>query len=229
MARAACDVFIAKGYRGTRLTDVAERLELSHALLYRYVESKEALLELAVRYAMDQEADLEAAVPLATPAEGRIAELVGAWLTTRATFTRLRGSLEQQPGDDARAVLAGVIDELYDFIESNRLVLLLIESLADDFPEISGEAVNDRKHSLNGRLAAFLAGRAATGEMRPIADPEVAAHFVAETIAWFAQHRKRDPNAAAIDDRQARATVRELLLAAFIPDTPTTGMKGTQR
>ncbi len=55
---------------GQGRTALAERLELSHALLYRYVESKEASLELAVRYAMDHEAELEAAVPLATPAEG---------------------------------------------------------------------------------------------------------------------------------------------------------------
>ena len=40
------------------MTDVAEQLGLSHALLYRYVESKEALLELAASYAIDQGADL---------------------------------------------------------------------------------------------------------------------------------------------------------------------------
>ena len=80
IARAACEVFIEKGYRRALMTDVAERLEINHALLYRYVESKEALLELAVRYAMGQAADLAAVVPLRHPGSrphpGAAAELV---------------------------------------------------------------------------------------------------------------------------------------------------------
>lgn len=222
VARAACDVFIAKGYRRALMTDVAERLELSHALLYRYVESKEALLELAARYAMDQEADLEALVPLPTPPQGHILELIRGWLAVRAAFPKLRSALERSPGaQDASEELAGIIDELYDFIEQNRLLLLLIESLANDYPGLNGGSVNDRKRSHNGRLAGFLASRAASGGLRPLADPEIAAHFLGESVAWFAQHRKRDPNAALIDDQQARSSVRELLLAAFVPDATT--------
>ena len=221
MARAACEVFIAKGYRLARLTDVAERLELSHALLYRYVESKDALVELAVRYAMDQHSDLDAVVPLASPPPGHVAELLRNWLATQASFPNLRAALEQEPTAEAAAELAGIIDELYDFIEGNRLLLLLIESLADDYPELTGRAVNDRKLAHNQRLAAFLASRAGSGGLRPLADPDIAAHFLRETIAWFAQHRQRDPATAQIDDQRARSTVRQLLLAAFVPDTTT--------
>jgi AcrR family transcriptional regulator len=216
VARAACDVFIEKGYRGTRLTDVAERLELSHALLYRYVESKEALLELAVRYAADQQADLDALVPIDTPQPGQIVALIRGWLAARATFPRERAALEREPDGDAAAELGGIIDELYDFIEGNRLLLLLIESLIDDFPEITSQSVSERKAALNGRLAAYLAARAASGAFRPIDDPQIAAHFLTESIAWFAQHRQRDPNTAALDDRRARAVLRDLLVAAFV-------------
>jgi AcrR family transcriptional regulator len=218
IARAACDVFIAKGYRRALMTDVAERLGLSHALLYRYVESKEALLELAARYAMDQEADLEAVVPLGTPPPGQFLEQIRNWLAARATFPRLRVALEGGPKDDAEAELGGIIDELYDFVEQNRLLLLLIESLIDDYPGLSAASVNERKRAQSGRVAAFLASRAASERLRPIADPEIAAHFLLESVAWFAQHRQRDPNAAMIDDRQARDAVRDLLLAAFVPD-----------
>jgi AcrR family transcriptional regulator len=223
VARAACEVFTAKGYRRALMTDVAERLELSHALLYRYVESKEALLELAARYAMDQDADLTAVVPLATPKEGHVLELIRGWLATHAAFPELRAALEHGPGGDAAAELAAIIDELYDFIEQNRLLLLLVESLADDYPGLGGESVNDRKRSFSGLVAAFLASRAAAGELRPLPDPEIAARFLSESIAWFAQHRKRDPGAALFDDQQARSVVRELLLAAFVPDAAPTG------
>src|ERR1700759_812064 len=155
MARAACEVFIAKGYRRTLLTDVAERLELSHALFYRYVEGKEALLELAVRYAMDPGADLDAVVPLATPADGHIVGLIRDGLAERAAFPELRGALDRGPSGRGAAELAAIIDELYGFIEENRLLLLLIESLADDFPELSGDAVSRRKRAQADPLASF--------------------------------------------------------------------------
>jgi AcrR family transcriptional regulator len=225
VARAACEVFIEKGYRRALMTDVAERLELSHALLYQYVESKEALLEMAARYAMGQAADLTAEVPLPTPPPGHTLELIRTWLAVHATFPRLRAALERESGGDAAAELAGIIDELYDFVEQNRLLLMLIESLADDYPDLTAESINDRKRSQSGRVAAFLASRAASRGLRPLPDPEIAAHFLIESVGWFAQHRKRDPNAALIDDQQARSSVRELLLAAFVPDTTT----GTDR
>jgi AcrR family transcriptional regulator len=221
VARAACAVFTEKGYRRALMTDVAERLELSHARLYQYVESKEALLELAARYAMDQGADLEALVPLPTPPQGQFLELVRGWLAARATFPKLRIGLEHGPGGDPAEELAGIIDELYDFVEKNRLLLLLIESLANDYPELSGGSVNDRKQIFSGLVAAFLASRSASGSLRPLADPEIAAHFLIESIGWFAQHRKRDTKAALIDDQEARSSVRALLLAAFVPDATT--------
>ena len=149
------------------MTDVAERLQLSHALLYRYVESKEALLELAARYAMDQEADLEAVVPLATPPKGQVLELIRSWLAVHAAFPRLRAALEREPDGDAAAELAGIIDELYDFVEQNRLLLLLLESLAGDYPELGQGSVNERKRSHIGRLAAFLGSRCRVGRAAP--------------------------------------------------------------
>ena len=218
IARAACDVFIAKGYRRTLLTDVAERLELSHALFYRYVAGKEALLELAVRYAMDQDADLEAVVPLATPPTGHILGLIRDWLAGRGTFPELRGALDRGPRGAGPAELAAVIEELYDFVEQNRLLLLLIESLVDEFPELGGGSVNRRKQAQTDRMAAFLGSRAAAGELGPVPDPEIAARFLIESIAWFAQHRQRDPDAALIDDRRSRSAVRELLLQTFVPE-----------
>ncbi len=226
IARAACEVFIAKGYRRAAMTDVAERLELSHAILYRYVESKEALLELAIRYAMDQAADLPADGPLATPRPGYILELLRDWFAAHAAFPALRAALERGPGGDAAAELAGIIDELYDFVEHGRLLLLLIESLVNDFPQLSEGSVSDRKRSHNDRLAAFLASRAASGGLRPLADPQIAAHFLIESVGWFAQHRKRDPVAARIDDQLARSCVRELLLSAFVPDAGDRVKKG---
>lgn len=219
LARAACEVFCEKGYRRALMTDVASRLEVNHALLYRYVESKEALLELAIRYAMDQAADLDALVPLATPAPGQVADLVRGWFAAHATFPVLLAATEAGPGGDAAGELAAIIDELYGFIERNRVLLLLIESLVVDHPELSELYMSKSKQSHTGRLSEYLRSRAESGGLRTLADPDIAAHFLGESIAWFAQHRKSDPGLGGIDDERARAAVRELLLAAFVPDT----------
>lgn len=213
-------MFTEKGYRRALMTDVAARLEFNHALLYRYVESKEALLELAVRYAMDPAADLDAVVPLATPVPGHVMGLIRSWLAV-TTSSELRAALKRGPSGAARAELAGIIDELYDVLEQNRPLLLLLQSLADDYPDLGGTSVDERKRAYVGQVADFLASRAVAGELRPLPDPESAAYFLTESVAWFAQHRKRQPDAAMIDDRQARVSVRQLLLSAFVPDAGT--------
>jgi hypothetical protein len=177
IARAACEVFIEKGYRRTLMTDVAARLEI--------------------------------------PAPGHVLELVRSWFAVHATFPALSAATEPGPGDNAAAELAGIIDELYSFIEQNRLLLLLIESLVIDHPELSELYVSKSKQSHIARLSAFLRSRASSGGLRPLSDPDIGAHFLAESVAWFAQHRKADPGLALIDDERARAQVRELLLSAF--------------
>jgi AcrR family transcriptional regulator len=218
IARAACEVFIEKGYRRTLMTDVAARLGLNHALLYRYVESKEALLELAARYAMDPESDLTAEVPLATPPPGHTVGMLRAWIAARARFPAIRSALETGPGADPAAELAAVIDEFYGFIEDGRLLLSLMESLVIDYPELNALYVEDAKRRLIGRLAAFLDSRIAAGSLRPVPDTEIAARFIVESVGWFAWRRKDNPETAGIDDEQARRSVTELLLAAFVPD-----------
>ena len=79
-------------------------------------------------------------------------------------------------GGNAAAELAGIIDELYGFIERNRLLLLLIESVVIDHPELSALYVSKSKQSHTQRLAAFLRSRASSGGLRPLPDPEIGAH-----------------------------------------------------
>lgn len=55
--------------------------------------------------------------------------------------------------------------------------------------------------------------------LRPVPDVATAARFIVETIAWFAWHRKGDPDSAMIGDDQARETVRYLVVAAFVSDS----------
>jgi hypothetical protein len=116
------------------------------------------LLELAFCYAMGEEAELVAVVPLPTRPPGPTLELLRSWLKVHATFPALRAALKRDPGEDASEELAGIIDELYGFVEQNRLLLLLLESLVMDYPEFNALCVSESKDSHIGAAVPWLRG-----------------------------------------------------------------------
>jgi AcrR family transcriptional regulator len=210
-------MFTEKGYRRALMTDVGARLELSHALLYRYVESKEALFELALRYAMDPDAVSTLETPLPTPPPGRTLAVVKGWAKKRASFPVLGAALGASVPGDVADELGAIIDELYLFFEHNRRVLALIERSAPDIPELYRFYFLQRRRALLAQLAEYLARRMASGDLRSVSDVGVAARFLVESVVWFAWHRKDDPDSAMIGDEPARQVVKVLLLAAFVP------------
>jgi hypothetical protein len=56
----------------------------------------------------------------------------------------------------------------------------------------------------------------ASGHFAPVPDPEVAARFVIETVAWFANHRYGDYDGAQIPDDVAEETVVQLVTAGLV-------------
>lgn len=221
-------MFIAKGYRRALLTEVGDDLGLSHAILYRYVASKEALFELALIYAMDPDAVQALPVPVPAPPKGRALELFRKWAADQAPFAHLRAATAEFSGDPARE-LAGIIDECYTFIEGNRLLLSLILHSALDIPELRDYWFDELRGAYLRQLTDYLRHRIAAGELRQVPDEATAARFITETIAWFAWHRHGDPGSEVINDDDARHTVRALLLAAFVPAEPTAFAHGCRR
>jgi AcrR family transcriptional regulator len=66
----ATETFIARGYRMTQMADVADALGVAKGTVYGYVESKEALLDMALRFADGHQAPSPASLPWKTPREG---------------------------------------------------------------------------------------------------------------------------------------------------------------
>lgn len=215
LAAAACRVFAHKGYRRALLTDVAAELGLSHALLYRWVDSKHALFELALMHAIDPGQLDEIEVPLPTPPPGRVLDLAKAWAADQCQFPALEQALTRDRAQDPAAELAAIIDECYAFVERNRPVLALIQGSAKDIPEFGAFWFGDLRRAYFAQLADYLHRRTAAGQLRQIPHAGAAARFITESIAWFAWRRNGDPGPDTITDEQARQTVRQLLLAAL--------------
>jgi AcrR family transcriptional regulator len=224
VARAAWKVFIEKGYRRTLMTDIGAELKLSHAMLYHYVDSKEALFELAMHYAMDPGSVAALTLPLPTPAPGHTLQLLQQWARKNVTFPLLHAALARNDVEDGTGELLEIIDERYAFVERNRRLLALIERSALDLPELHALYYKKLRRADIRQLAQYLERRIKAGHLSEVSDVQVATRFIVETIAWFAWHRKADPDSAAIQDEQARQTVRELLVAAFAPNRRPTSL-----
>ncbi len=228
MAEASCRVFIDKGYRRTLVSDVAEELGLSQGAVYGYVESKEALFHLAMVFAITADRIAELPIPVPTPAPGGTLALLEGWAPSSG-FPVLAAGLKRRRTTDVRAELTSIIDERYRLLEDNQRLLSLIERSAQDLPDLSALYFHHWRRDQISDLSRYLERRISSGELRPVPDVPTAARFIVETIAWFAWHRRRDPDSAMIGDGDARATVTALLLAAFVPESPPSIKSGSRR
>jgi AcrR family transcriptional regulator len=216
VADAAVTVFADRGFRQAGISDVSAELGLSHGALYTYVDSKQALLYLALLRTVRPDAVGELSLPVTAPPSEDIVELLESWMIGQAPPLVIDHSRE--PGArPAEAELGALIDALYGFIEHNYRALNLIEKCATDLPELAQWFFIRRRRASLELIGDFLRKRIEAGELRPVPDIPAAARYINETIAWFAMHRHGDADSAMLDDDACRATVRHLLLAAFLP------------
>ncbi len=200
------------------MTDVGKELGLSHALLYRFVESKEALFQLALLGTAVPERLAELPVPLPTPAPGEVLKPLADWTAGNIAFPRVRTALRSDECEDIRREFRGVIDEYYSAVEDNRALLALLERSAADIPELRELYFGKSRQGQVDLLAEYVERRSRSGHFRQFLDTAIATQFIVETVAWFAWHRWDHPIPIDTDDESVRGSVHVLLAAAFIPD-----------
>jgi len=220
LARCAIEVFSERGYRRTQMADVARRLGTSPGALYGYVESKDALFDLAVRRAFG-EALGALPLPVRAPEAGELLRHVRAGLRAiRRPY--LDASLERPAPPDVANELTELLGELYDGLARNGPALRLLEASARDRPDLADLYFRRGRAGLVERLRGYLERRIREGRLRPVPDVAIAARLVLEAVAWFAWHRFGDPAPQPMDDAVARETVIAVLARGLLPpgDTP---------
>jgi len=125
---AATEVFIARGYRLTQMSDIAEAVGVAKGTLYGYVESKQALFYLCLLHA-DRKAPLKspAVLPVPTPRPGELAAGIKQRLADRSIPRALSEALEQDLAEDPRSELEAVVRELYATLERFHRSIKLID------------------------------------------------------------------------------------------------------
>ena len=216
----ATRVFIESGgYARTQIDDVARALGVAKGTVYLYVESKEALFDLAVRHADgDVAVEEPGELPVKTPAPGATRELIAARIREQGRFTALGKALKIAAPADASAEARAVLAEIYDTLFAGRVRIKLIAAAARDVPELSDAWFVQGRRKLNRRLARWIDARVRGGYFAPQPDAHAAARMVSETLTWFAVHRHFEPAPEALDDRAARQTallgMQRMLLGA---------------
>lgn len=220
---AATRVFIANGYRRTQMADVARATGVSAGTLYGYVESKEALFHLLIDRAFTGRPTVVPELPVRTPAPEETLTRLRERLTAEAALPRLAAATRRARARDPRAELATVLTELYDLIERTQAGTALIERSALDVPSLAPIFYLEVRRDVLARWTRYLEKRMRAGQLRRVPDAPTTARLVLETITWFARHRLRDRDAAAIDDATARATTLDFLIAGLVVPAATEG------
>jgi AcrR family transcriptional regulator len=213
IAEAAITVFASKGYRRTRMVDIAAAAGLSPGALYRYVESKDALLLLV--FSADPASSLT--FPVATPTRPQLLIAIAERLATLGRTPRLDAVLNRRRRPaDVSAELRDVLHERYDLVAHSWRLLAVVERSSLDMPDLFDTYFHRGRRRLTDKIARYLDRGIKSGILRPVPDARLAARFVEESLTWFAWHRHDDPDSADISDAEARSTAVDMTFNALI-------------
>jgi AcrR family transcriptional regulator len=215
----ATQVFIEQGYRRTQMADIADAMGVAKGTLYLYVESKEALFDLACRWADAPRPLLRPEVlPVATPAASDTLAYVAERLAGESELPALAAALARSRVRDAGVELAGIVGELYDVLARNRRGLKLIDRSARDLPELAALWFTGARGGFLALLREYFATRLRRRLFRPVPDLDAAVRLVLETIVFWAVHRHWDAHPQAIDEATAKATVIRFITGALVEE-----------
>ncbi len=215
----ATQVFIEQGYRRTQMADVAEAMGVAKGTLYLYVESKEALFDLACRWA-DGPRPLPrpATMPIPTPEAGATLAYVTERLARESALPALVAAVGRTRVRDAGSEFAGIVSELYDVLARNRRGLKLIDRSARDLPELAAVWFTGARGGLLALWREYLEARFQRRHFRPVPDLAAATRLILELIVFWAVHRHWDAHPEAIDEGTAKATVIRFVTGALIEE-----------
>lgn len=194
----AIDVFIDKGYRQTQMSDIAEAMGVAKGTLYLYVESKEALFDLALRAARGQLRE-PAGLPVRTPAAGSTLEYVRTEFARDVQLPRLEAALARPETSDLREELTGIVSELYQLIYDNRVALKLVDRSSLDYPELAAIFFDTARQAIPQLLFQYLRARLPRERRSDTALPAMARGIV-EVAAFWAMHRHWDPAPTVVEE-----------------------------
>jgi AcrR family transcriptional regulator len=212
---AATEVFIARGYRLTQMSDIAEAVGVAKGTLYGYVESKDALFLLCLVHA-DREGPLEhpAELPVRKPRSGELGALIKQRVSGQSIPLELSAALARERAEDPRAELEAVVREFYQTFERFCRGIKLIDRCSDH-PELGGIWQTEGREAPRAALVRYLEMRMQAGQLRRVANVRLAARMIIEVVTTWAIHIKWDRSPEEFDPAEARENAIDFLVSAL--------------
>jgi AcrR family transcriptional regulator len=219
LADCAARVFIENGYQRTQMADIAAALGVAKGTLYLYVESKEALFDLALHYAdAPEQVGRPQHLPIPTPKPGETAAYVRRRLTETQKLPLLEAALARKRASDAARELEEIIREMYRVLAAHRRGIKLLDRSAADHPELAAMWFEGGREGLMALLERYVESRNRAGQLRAMPDVTVAARVIIEMIAFWAVHRHWDPHPQSIAEDVAEDTVVRFVVGALVKE-----------
>jgi AcrR family transcriptional regulator len=216
---AATRVFGAKGLERTKMSDIAAEAGVSQGTLYNYVESKEALFRLLLDRGLGAPPPELRAMPLPSPSPEALAQRMAEAIAHNFALPRLDEALARRRVTDARAELAGVIDELFERTAATRQAADVLERSAFEVPQLAAVFYGKVRRGLFERMTELVRRRMAGGHYRRN-DPKIVARLVIENVTLFARHIHHDIEPPGFVLEEARRVVNDTLVAGIVASEP---------
>ena len=214
---AALLTFIQRGYRHTRIEEIAGRAEVSPGTIYLYATGKEALFELAIRRAFDEPDALDVETPYRPSAGSDWVEQLWTRLIATDPLAELRAALADPAPRDVALEWETIVRRIYRWQARYWRALALIESCASEWPELFLLFYKEFRSQALAMGAEYIELRSRAGYFAPFPDGTVAIRVVAEVFAFFAMHRHTAPDSEYLEGRAVEETVVAFLKRAFFP------------
>jgi AcrR family transcriptional regulator len=215
LVRCAAQVFTTQGYRRTQMADIADALGVAKGTLYLYVESKEALFDLACRYADSLPGDDAPTFPIRTPKPGATLSFVRQELARNGSIPSLTAALARKRVTDVADEVRAIVTELYDVLARNRRRIKLIDTSARDYPELAALWFEAARGGILSQLESYLESRIGRGLLTAVPDVPAAARLILETTVFWAVHRHFDSRPETVSEELARDTVAHFVVRAL--------------
>ena len=216
IADAATEIFIKQGFAKAGVAQIAQQARVGPGTVYLYVESKDALFDLAIRRALEDPTVWTMTLPHPAPSQGAVADAVWRCLQNASHFPQLWLAADSPPPEDIRKEADGIVSELYTWLHRYRRAIKLAERCAGEWPDVA--QLFQRRFWRGGirRVAEYLARRMHEGVLPRRRDPVAAAYLLVESLAWMAVHRHWSTEGVDLGEEVGAETTHQMLLAALL-------------